>query len=57
MAKTHKPGEKPTTPGEYEESGPRGGKIPNPVTITIENGDNPFPPTREPNRTWVKKKR
>jgi hypothetical protein len=57
MTKTHKPGETPTTPGKYIESGPKGGKIPKPVTTTIEKGDKPFPPTREPNRTWVKKKR
>ena len=47
-----KPGEKPASPGEYEERGPRGGRVPNPKQVTIEPGDPKLPPTPEPNRTW-----
>lgn len=49
-----KPGETPARPGEYEERGPRGGQIPKPREVTIEPGDPKLPPTREPNRTWVR---
>ena len=47
-----KPGETPAKPGEYEERGPRGGKVPNPRRYTIERGDDPLPPTRKPGRTF-----
>ncbi|MCB2178826.1 YjzC family protein [bacterium] len=50
----NKPGEKPSRPGEYEERGPQGGKVPNPRKVTIEPGDSPLPPTQKPNRTWVR---
>ena len=36
-----KPGETPARPGEYEERGPRGGKVPSPRRYTIERGDDP----------------
>ncbi|MCD4686148.1 MAG: YjzC family protein [Anaerolineae bacterium] len=49
---TQKPGEIPQKPGEYEEVGPRGGKIKNPRRVTIEPGDRPLPPTRKPGRKW-----
>jgi hypothetical protein len=49
-----RPGETPVRPGEYEERGPRGGQIPRPREVTIEPGDPRLPPTREPNRTWVR---
>jgi hypothetical protein len=52
MSKLQKPGEKPISPGEYEERGPRGGQIPNPRQVTIEPGDPKLPPTQEPNRAW-----
>jgi hypothetical protein len=52
MALLQKPGEIPQQPGEYIERGPRGGQIPQPREVTIEPGDKPLPPTREPNRTW-----
>lgn len=55
MTRTQKPGEKPRSPGNYTESGPRGGKIPNPRKIRIEPGDNPLPPTQKPGRTWKKR--
>lgn len=47
-----KPGEQPHSPGEYEETGPRGGTVPDARQITIEPGDNPLPPTQKPNRRW-----
>lgn len=52
MADRQKPGENPKKPGEYIERGPRGGEVPKPVTVTIESGDKPLPPTQEPGRTW-----
>ena len=52
MSKLQKPGELPARPGEHREVGPRGGRVPNPRTVTIEPGDKPLPPTQEPNRRW-----
>lgn len=49
---TKRPGEKPSRPGEYEEVGPRGGKIPNPRRVTMEPKDTPLPPTQKPGRKW-----
>ncbi len=49
-----RPGEKPNSPGEYREVGPRGGKVSNPRQVTIEKGDNPLPPTQETGRNWTK---
>lgn len=54
MPKTQKPGEKPRRPGVYEERGPEGGKVPNPRRPKMEPGDKPLPPTRKPDRTWVR---
>ena len=54
MNNPQKPGENPNRSGEYEERGPRGGKLPGPRQVTIEPGDKPLPPTRKPNRTWVR---
>ncbi len=54
---TQRPGEIPKTPGEYEERGPRGGRIPNPRQVTIEKDDKKLPPTQKPNRVWVKLKK
>lgn len=54
MSDPQKPGENPKSPGEYQERGPYGGKLPNPRQVTIEPGDKPLPPTGKPNRTWVK---
>jgi hypothetical protein len=47
-----KPGQKPPKPGEYQEIGERGGKVPNPRIVTIEEGDSPLPPTQKPDRKW-----
>lgn len=49
-----KPGEKPRTPGEYREVGPRGGEVSEPRQVTIEKGDTPLPPTQEAGRNWIK---
>ena len=54
MSNLQKPGEKPNRPGEYEERGPRGGKIQNPRQVTIEPKDDKLPPTQEPDRKWVR---
>ncbi|MFT5716325.1 MAG: hypothetical protein ACI9T7_000500 [Oleiphilaceae bacterium] len=55
MNAKQKPGEKPNSPGEYIERGPRGGVVSGARQITIELYDTKLPPTQEPNRTWVKK--
>ena len=47
MADLQKPGQTPDRSGEYEERGPRGGRIAQPRQVTIEPGDNPLPPTSE----------
>jgi hypothetical protein len=43
-----KPGEKRERPGEYEETGERGGKVSKPRRVTIEPGDERLSPTQEP---------
>ncbi len=50
-----KPGENPDRPGEYEEVGSRGGKVPKPRRVTIEPGDKPLPPTQKKGRKWKRK--
>lgn len=52
MGNHQKPGENPRRPGEYEERGPRGGRVPNPKRVTMEEGDKPLPPTPEKGHTW-----
>jgi hypothetical protein len=52
MTDRKRPGENPDRPGEYEERGRRGGRVPNPRQVTIEPGDKPMPPTQQPGRTW-----
>lgn len=54
MSQRQKPGEKPARPGEYEERGPRGGRIPGGRQVTIEPRDDRLPPTQEGGRTWVR---
>ncbi len=51
---TQKPGEKPSSSGEYREVGPRGGKVSGPRQVTIEKGDTPLLPTQESGRKWIK---
>lgn len=52
MSKLQKPGEKPKKPGEYLETGPRGGKIKNPRQVTIEVGDIKLSPTSQKGNKW-----
>ena len=52
MENRQKPGETPARPGEYRESGPRGGEVKNPRRVTMEKGDKPLPPTSEKGHTW-----
>jgi hypothetical protein len=52
MSSLQKPGEDPSRPGEYEERGPRGGKLPGGRQVTIERGDKPLPPTQEKGHKW-----
>lgn len=40
MGGLQKPGEEPARPGEYEERGQRGGRVPEPRKVTIEPGDD-----------------
>ena len=54
MAKLQKPGEAPDRPGEYVETGPRGGRLSNARQVTIETGDSPLPPTSKPGHKWVR---
>ena len=52
MGNLQKPGEAPNQPGEYIERGPRGGKVNRPRQVTMEQGDNPLPPTSAKGNTW-----
>lgn len=52
MPNLQKPGEKPDKSGEYEETGPQGGKVSRPRRVTIEGGDSPLPPTPEKGHKW-----
>ena len=54
MAKSQNPGEKPRLPGEYKETGSRGGAVPKPKKVTMEPGDKPLPPTTKPGRKWTR---
>ncbi|MCY4063109.1 MAG: YjzC family protein [Chloroflexi bacterium] len=51
MAKTQNPGEKADRSGEYEERGPRGGKVPNPGPKSVRRNVK-LPPTQKPGRKW-----
>lgn len=55
MANLQKPGEQPAKPGEYVETGPRGGEVKDPRQVTIETGDSPLPPTQESGNKWKRK--
>ena len=50
MSKLQKPGENPYKPGEYKETGPRGGDIDDPRQVTIEPEDTPLTSN---SKTWV----
>lgn len=49
----YKPGEDNKPKGTYIERGPRGGQVPNPRQVRIDQGDR-LPPTQEKGRTWEK---
>lgn len=55
MPNLQKPGEQPKRPGEYVETGPRGGAVRDPRQVTIEAGDSPLPPTQEAGNKWKRK--
>jgi len=50
-----KPGTDNKPAGTYQEVGPRGGQVPQPREVKIDQGDR-LPPTQKPGRGWVKKK-
>jgi hypothetical protein len=52
MEQKYKPGENPKKSGEYIERGPRGGVVPKPRQVTIEEGDKPMPPTSKEGNIW-----
>ncbi|MCX6673241.1 MAG: hypothetical protein NTY37_05640 [Methanothrix sp.] len=47
MAKTRKSGEIAKKTGEYEERGPRGGKLPEIKKVTIDDTSDRLPPTQK----------
>lgn len=53
MSNLHKPGTDNLPSGTYKEVGPRGGEVPNPRKVNIEQGDR-LPPTQEKGRKWEK---
>lgn len=50
--RTQLPGETPSGNGKFQETGPRGGKVNKPRTITITPGDGHMPPTQKPGNKW-----
>ena len=54
MNKLYKPGEKPLTPGIYQEKGPRGGNLPKSRTTTSGPGKETLAPTSKAGNTWKK---
>ena len=54
MTQPIKPGTDNQAPGTYIEVGPRGGRVPNPREVRIDEGDR-LPPTQAPNRGWIRK--
>jgi len=54
MSELRKPGEKPARKGDYIERGPRGGKVDNARTVTMESIDDSLPPTQKSGRTREK---
>lgn len=54
MSDLIKPGTDNQPKGTYIEVGPRGGSVPNPRVVKIDQGDR-LPPTQEPGRKWEKK--
>lgn len=49
----YKPDTDNLSPGSYKEVGPRGGSVPKPRQVHIDQGDR-LPPTQEKGRNWKK---
>jgi|GEM_PF-1833307 len=54
MARLRKSGEIAAKTGEYEERGPRGGKLADDKTVTIDDRTDRLPPTQKKGRTYVR---
>ena len=52
MGDLQKPREKPATPGEYIERGPRGGEVPKPRQVALRPNNPKLPPISEEGHTW-----
>ena len=50
-----KPGTDNKPPGKYTEVSPRGGQVPNPIEVKIDQGDC-LSSTQESGRKWIKTK-
>jgi hypothetical protein len=55
MAKPRKSGEIAKKTGEYEETGPKGGKLPDGKKVTIDDASDRLPPTQEKGRAYVRR--
>ncbi len=53
MSNLKKPGTDNEPAGKYKEVGPRGGDVPKPRVVKIDQGDR-LPPTQEKGRKWKK---
>ncbi len=53
MSALHSPGTDDLPAGEYQEVGPRGGKVKNAQQVTIEKGDR-LPPTPVKGHKWTR---
>lgn len=51
MTKNYKPGERPKDSGQFQERGPRGGKVSKTEVTGVEK--KRLPPTSKPGNTWV----
>lgn len=54
MTQKRKSGEIAKKTGEYEERGPRGGKLSDDKTVTIDDPTDRLPPTQKKGRTYVR---
>jgi hypothetical protein len=54
LAKLRKSGEIAGKTGEYEERGPRGGRLPDDKKVTIDDSDDRLPPTEKKGRTYIR---
>ncbi|EAF5877599.1 YjzC family protein [Listeria monocytogenes] len=53
MSELYNPGEDNKPSGKYKEVGPRGGAVPKPRIVKIDQGDR-LPPTSEKGNKWEK---